>query len=88
MEIQDSRGPDTRDARQTDHAEELVFDQDPPALEAAAVQDGIHVTVCLALDVWRWLLAQGGDYHTRINALLRAQMDASGDAPHETQEGH
>jgi uncharacterized protein (DUF4415 family) len=81
MEMQDHRGPDPKATRQTDRVEKLVCDQDPPALEAAAVPDGIHVTVCLALDVWRWLLAQGGDYHTRINALLRAQMDARGDAP-------
>lgn len=53
-----------------------MIDQEPPALEESASPDAIHVSVRLDLDVWRWLLAQGGDYHTRINTLLRAQMDA------------
>jgi uncharacterized protein (DUF4415 family) len=87
MEQQDPPEPDTQAERQPIRAEDLVFDQDPPTLEEGASPDAIHVSVRLDLDVWRWLLAQGGDYHIQMNTLLRAQMDASGAATHKTRAG-
>jgi uncharacterized protein (DUF4415 family) len=77
MEQHDNLVSDSSAARQPVRAEDLVIDQDPPALEEAASQGAIHVSIRLDLDVWRWLLAQGGDYHTRINTLLRVAMETS-----------
>jgi uncharacterized protein (DUF4415 family) len=88
MEQPDPLEPDRSTPRPALCADDLVIDQDPPALEERASPEAIHVSIRLDLDVWRWLLAQGGDPHTRINTLLRAQMDASGDAPHTTQADH
>lgn len=75
MEHSENLRPDRRAPRPPLRADDLVIDQDPPALEEGASPEAIHVSVRLDLDVWRWLLAQGGDYHTRINTLLRAAMD-------------
>jgi hypothetical protein len=87
MEHHDPPGPDPGAPRPTLHGEDLVIDQDPPTLEEGTSPDAIHVSVRLDLDVWRWLLAQGGDYHLQMNTLLRAQMDTSGEATHKTRAG-
>jgi uncharacterized protein (DUF4415 family) len=39
------------------------------------------VYVCLDQDVLEWLEAQGPDYQTRINAILRAYMEAHQSSP-------
>jgi len=40
-----------------------------------------QVTVRLDADVLAWLRAGGAGWQTRLNAILRAEMDASGGAP-------
>lgn len=66
MEHHEPPGPDPRAPCPLIHAEDLVIDRDPLTLEEATSQDAIHVSVRLDLDVWRWLLAQGGTIRPRF----------------------
>ena len=67
--------------------EDIVFDEDAPevtpkmfaeaiAYRAKPVTSKQRVTLRLDADVLSWFKAQGKGYQTRINALLRAHMDA------------
>ena len=55
----------------------------PEVFAQAVVRHGLkpaphkeQLTIRVDSDVLTWFKAQGGGYHTRINALLRAYMEA------------